>query len=333
MGPFSFGSCLGAVPLFSMARTRPDASPTRRDLLKGFAALLPPALWPPATNAQPALATRPIPSTGELLPLVGLGTWITFNVGNDRAAREGCAEVMRAFFDAGGRLIDSSPMYGSSQSVIGEGLARIGRGSAVFAADKVWIAPGSRGPAQVEESRRLWRVQRFDLLQVHNLLAWEAHLPMLFEMKAAGRLRYVGITTSEGRRHREIEAVMRQHPIDFVQVSYNLLDRDVEERILPLARELGIAVLANRPFREGALLRALQPHPLPAWAGEMGCDSWAQVALKFIVSHPAVTCAIPATSQVAHLRQNMGAALGPLPDAAMRQRMAAHVAALQGIGR
>jgi len=152
-------------------------------------------------------------------------------------------------------------------------------------------------------------------------------------MKAAGRLRYVGITTSEGRRHREIEAVMRQHPIDFVQVSYNLLDRDVEERILPLARELGIAVLANRPFREGALLRALQPHPLPAWAGEMGCDSWAQVALKFIVSHPAVTCAIPATSQVAHLRQNMGAALGPLPDAAMRQRMAAHVAALQGIGR
>ena len=303
--------------------------PSRRDLLKASAALLPPALLPPGAIAQqPAPASKPVPSSGERLPVVGLGSWITFNVGNDSAARQGCADVMRAFFEAGGRLIDSSPMYGSSQSVIGEGLSRIGRSGAVFSADKVWVSPGSRGPAQVEESRRLWRVQRFDLLQVHNLLAWEAHLPMLFEMKAAGRLRYVGITTSEGRRHREIELIMGRHPIDFVQVSYNLLDRDVEERILPLARERGIAVLANRPFREGALLRALQPHALPAWAAELGCDGWAQIALKFIVSHPAVTCAIPATGNVAHLRQNMGAARGPLPDAAMRQRMAAHVAAL-----
>ncbi|HEY1226716.1 MAG TPA: aldo/keto reductase, partial [Ramlibacter sp.] len=274
-----------------------------------------------------------IPSSGERLPVVGLGTWITFNVGRDRVAREECADVMRAFFEAGGRMIDSSPMYGSSQPVIGEGLARIGRTGDVFSADKVWIGEGGRGAAQIEESRKFWGVPRFDLLQVHNLLAWEEHLPQLFEMKKSGRLRYVGITTSEERRHREIESIMASQPIDFVQVSYNLLDRDVEERILPLARERGIAVLANRPFREGALLRALQPHPLPAWAGEMGCDSWAQVALKFIVSHPAVTCAIPATSQVAHLRQNMGAALGPLPDAAMRQRMAAHVAALQGSGR
>ncbi|SFL87232.1 aldo/keto reductase [Variovorax sp. OV329] len=303
--------------------------PSRRDLLlTGLAASMPTALWPRTAAAQPALSTRPIPSTGERLPLVGLGSWITFNVGNDRVARENCAQVMRAFLDAGGRLIDSSPMYGSSQSVVGEGLARIGRSAGVFAADKVWIAPGSRGPAQIEESQRLWRVQRFDLLQVHNLLAWEAHLPALFEMKAAGRLRYVGITTSEGRRHREIESIMRSQPIDFVQVSYNLLGREVEQRILPLARERGIAVLANRPFREGALLRGLQSWPLPAWAAEIGCDGWAQFALKFIVSHPAVTCAIPATSQVAHVRQNMGAALDPLPDEAMRQRMAAHVAAL-----
>jgi diketogulonate reductase-like aldo/keto reductase len=306
-------------------------APTRREFLCSLAAGLPALLGPSGGHAQArprGPATRAIPSTGELVPAIGLGSWITFNVGNDRAAREGCAEVMRAFFDAGGRMIDSSPMYGSSQSVIGEGLARINRTGGVFAADKVWIGAGARGPGQIEESRRLWRVPRFDLLQVHNLLAWEAHLPTLFAMKSAGQLRYVGITTSEGRRHREIESIMASQPIDFVQVSYNLLDREVESRILPLARERRIAVIANRPFREGALLRALQRHPLPPWADEIGCDSWAQFALKFIISHPALTCAIPATRSVAHVQQNMGALLGPMPDAPMRQRMAAHVQAL-----
>ena len=169
---------------------------------------------------------------------------------------------------------------------------------------------------------------RFDLLQVHNLLAWEQQLPLLLQMKAAGRLRYVGITTSEGRRHAEIERVMRSQTIDFVQLSYNLLDREAEQRLLPLAQERGIAVIVNRPFREGALLRQLAKHPLPGWAAEIDCRHWAQVALKFAVSHPAVTCAIPATSQVAHLQQNMAAARGPLPDAALRQRMAREVAAL-----
>jgi len=171
-------------------------------------------------------------------------------------------------------------------------------------------------------------VPRFDLMQVHNLLAWQQHLPLLFEMKAAGRLRYVGISTSEGRRHAEIETVMRTQPIDFVQISYNLLDRQVEQRILPLAQERGIAVIVNRPFREGALLDALARHPLPGWAAEIGSTVWAQVALKFVVTHPAVTCAIPATSQVAHLRQNMAAAHGHMPDAALRTRMAREVAAL-----
>ncbi|MDH5539481.1 MAG: aldo/keto reductase, partial [Rhizobacter sp.] len=215
-----------------------------------------------------------------------------------------------------------------AQPVIGHGLARLGGKAPVFAADKVWVGAGGRGPGQIEASRRHWGVARFDLLQVHNLLAWEEHLPLLFEMKAAGRLRHVGITTSEGRRHRQIEAIMRSQPIDFVQISYNLLDREVEQRILPLAAERGIAVIANRPFREGALLRDLERHRLPPWAAEIGCDGWAQFVLKFIVSHPAVTCAIPATSQVAHVRQNMGAALGTMPDAAMRQRMAAHVETL-----
>jgi len=291
------------------------------------------APWSAGVLAQPApkspaLATKPIPSTGEALPVVGLGTWITFNVGNDRAARDGCAEVVNAFFDAGGQMIDSSPMYGSSQPVVGYALSRVKPTPKVFAADKVWTSSGPRGPAQIEEARRHWNVARFDLLQVHNLLSWEEHLPILLAMKAAGKLRYVGITTSEGRRHREIEDVMRRHPLDFVQVTYNLRDREVEQRILPLARERGIAVIANRPFREGALLRELQRHRLPTWAAEIDCTNWAQVALKFIVSHPALTCAIPATSSVAHVRENMAAATGRMPDSALRQRMAAHVDAL-----
>jgi diketogulonate reductase-like aldo/keto reductase len=280
-------------------------------------------------NADAGLLTRAIPSSGQTLPLVGLGTWITFNVGDDPVARARCAAVMRAFFDAGGRLVDSSPMYGSSQGVIGDGLASTGAPGSrdrVFSAEKVWTS--SDGAAQIEASRRLWRVPSFDLMQVHNLLAWEKQLPLLLSMKAAGQLRYVGITTSEGRRHREFENIMRTQRIDFVQLTYNLLDREAEERLLPLAAERGIAVLANRPFREGALLRQLAPHRLPGWAADIGCTTWAQVALKFIVSHPAVTCAIPATGSVDHLRENMAAARGALPDAALRRRISADVARL-----
>jgi len=276
-----------------------------------------------------AVLTRAIPSSGELLPLVGLGSWITFNVGNDPRARESCTAVMRAFFAAGGRMIDSSPMYGSSQATIGHGLASLGRdAAALFSAEKVWIGSGERGAEQVEQTRRLWGVPRLDLLQVHNLLAWEEHLPRLFAMKAAGRVRYVGITTSDGRRHAEVERVMRTQPIDFVQVSYNPLDRDVESRILPLALERRTAVIVNRPFREGALMLSLQRHRPPAWLAEIGCDGWAQAVLKFIVSHPAVTCAIPATTRVDHVQQNLGAARAPLPDAAQRRRIADHIAAL-----
>lgn len=284
-----------------------------------------------AAAATPDVArvlTRPIPATGEAVPLVGLGTWITFNVGNDDAARNASAEVVRAFFAAGGRMIDSSPMYGSSQPTIGHALARLGMPATLFSAEKVWVGDVERGAAQMEDSRRFWGVPRFDLMQVHNLLSWQEHLPRLLAMKAAGRLRYVGISTSEGRRHAEIEQILRTQPIDFVQVTYNLLDREVEQRILPLAQERRVAVIVNRPFREGRLLDMLQRHPLPGWAAEIDCDGWAQVALKFVVSHPAVTCAIPATSQVAHVRQNMGAARGRLPDATLRARMAAHVAAL-----
>ena len=306
---------------------------SRRAFLGSLAAAAACAAGPSSAAARPAttparpgpLRTRAIPSTGEALPLVGLGSWITFNVGDDPAARDSCAEVMRAFFAEGGRLIDSSPMYGSSQEVIGYGLRKLGNPPQVFSADKVWIASGGAGPKQIEESRRHWGIPRFDLLEVHNVTAWEEHLPTLFSMKAAGRLRYVGVTTSEGRRHGEIERILRTQPVDFVQISYNALDRDVEERILPLAMDRRVGVICNRPFRRGELIRKVERAPLPAWAREIDCDNWPQLLLKFIVSHPAVVCAIPATTRVDHVRQNVGASYGRLPDESMRRRIASHV--------
>jgi diketogulonate reductase-like aldo/keto reductase len=304
----------------------PRISRGRRAFVGSLASAAALLLAPNVANAAGKPLARPVPSTGEMLPVVGLGSWITFNVGDDRVAQDACADVMREFFAAGGRMIDSSPMYGSSQKVIGYGLRKLGMPPALFAADKVWIGSGARGPAQVEASRAMWSVPRFDLLQVHNLLSWQEHLPTLFAMKAAGRLRYVGITTSEGRRHGDVEAIMRKHPVDFVQVTYNAVDRDVETRILPLARDRGIAVIVNRPFQQGALVDAVRRTPLPAFAADLGCATWAQLLLKFIVAHPAVTCAIPATTQPAHARENMAATGGALPDEALRQRIATLVA-------
>lgn len=254
-----------------------------------------------------------------------MGTWITFNVGSDPVARDACTEVMDAFFASGGKMIDSSPMYGSAQTVIGDGLDKLGHPDTLFSADKVWTSGGGEGPTQIEESRKHWGIPRFDLLQVHNLLAWEAHLDTLLAMKAGGELRYVGITTSHGRRHGEFEKIMQRHDLDFVQLTYNIADREAEDRLLPLAREKGIAVIVNRPFRQKALIRRFEGEPLPEWASEIDAGNWAQFLLKFIVSHPAVTCAIPATSQVAHVRENMDAARGPMPDEAMRARMAGYI--------
>jgi diketogulonate reductase-like aldo/keto reductase len=282
------------------------------------------AFRPPTLAARPGpgpILTRAIPSSGEALPLVGLGSSITFNVGNDPAAKDVCAEVIKIFFAEGGRLIDSSPMYGSSQEVIGYGLARLGHPKQLFSADKVWINDGKKGPAQIQESERRWGVSKFDLLQVHNLMSWEDHLQTLFAMKKAGTLRYVGITTSHGRRHDELEKIMRSQPIDFVQLSYNAADREVEERLLPLAQERKIAVICNRPFQKGDLIQALRKTPLPSFSSEIGCSGWPQVLLKFVVSHPAVTCAIPATSNPAHMREDIAAAYGRLPDEAMRRRI------------
>lgn len=299
---------------------------TRRTFVKAAAtsgaALVLPGIAP---GAPPAPVMRAVPSSGEMLPAVGLGTWITFNVGDDPVLRDECAEVMAAFFAAGGRMIDSSPMYGSSQPVIGYGLEKLGRPETLFSAEKVWTSSAADGPAQIEQSRRLWGVPRFDLVQVHNLVAWETHLETLFAKKADGRIRYVGITTSEGRRHDLFEQIMRAHPLDFVQLTYNIVDREAEERLLPLAAERGMAVIVNRPFRQGALTRQLEGETLPDWAAEIGAGTWAQFILKFILSHPSVTVAIPATTRVEHVRENVLAATGPLPDAAMRDQMAAYV--------
>ncbi len=281
-----------------------------------------------AATPLPALISKSIPSSEEPIPAIGLGSWITFNVGGDPQALDDCTDVMRAFFDAGGRMIDSSPMYGSSQSTIGTGLQRLGAANQIFATDKVWTTGVSAGKNQIAESQDHWGVDRFSLLQVHNLLDWEQQLETLFEMKQAGRLGYVGITTSHGRRHSEVERILERHPLDFLQLTYNISHRSAETRLLPLAREKGVAVITNRPFDGGRLVRKLKKSRLPLWAEQEGFRGWADFLLKFNISHPAVTCAIPATSRVDHLMENMQACSGTLPGQAMRKRMSDHVATL-----
>jgi len=302
----------------------------RRNVIKGLAACAGLTVLP--TGRAPATTftaiEKPVPSSGEHIPVIGMGTWITFNVGDDPRARDDRAEVMRNLFAAGGSMIDSSPMYGSAQAVVGHGLDQLDAHDMVFSTDKVWTSDADEGAAQLEESRRLWGVRRFDLMQVHNLVAWRQHLPMLQEMKRRGELRYVGVTTSHGRRHGELERILATQDIDFVQLTYNILDREAETRLLPLAADRGVAVIANRPFRRGALMDRFEREPLPQWAAEIDCDNWAQFLLKFIVSHPDLTCAIPATTRVDHVLENMGAARGRMPDAAMRKRMVDYVESL-----
>ena len=295
----------------------------RREALAFLGASAMAGLVPGAGAAAPeSAATRPIPSSGERLPVVGMGTWITFDVAGNASAGSMRAAILADFFAAGGRLIDSSPMYGSSEQVLGERMPGNAAGR-LFAASKVWTMGALAGKRQAEASRALWKVKRFDLLEVHNFLDWETHLPMLQAMKSEGRVRYVGVTTSHGRRHDLAEQIMRTRRIDFVQFTYNVAQRDVEKDLLPIAAERGIAVIVNRPFDGGELFGPKTAKPLPGWAAEIGCATWAEAFLKFIVSHPAVTCAIPATSQRAHLAQNMRALAGPFPDAKLRERMAA----------
>ena len=267
-----------------------------------------------AARASDARIMRTIAGSAERLPAIGMGTWLTFAVGDDRGERAPRAEVLRRFLDGGGRLIDSSPMYASAEEVVGDLLTTLGRAGDVFSATKVWTTGRMFGERQMYRSLGYWRLNRFDLVQVHNLLDWETQLPLLREWRAQGRIRYVGVTTSHGRRHEQIESMMRREPLDFVQFSYSLADRSVEQRLLPLAADRGISVIANRPFDGGDLFQRVRGRTLPGWAAEIGIANWAQLFLKFVVAHPAVTCAIPATSNPAHMSENIGALRGPLPD-------------------
>ncbi len=307
--------------------------PTRRVVLGGVAsagvAAAAGPLLPGLSLAAPAARlTRTIPSTGRTMPAIGMGTWITFNVGASRKLRDARLKVLQTFFDMGGGMVDSSPMYGSSEEVVGHCLARIENDQTLFSATKVWTMSEAMGKRQMKASAELWGLETFDLMQIHNLLDWETHLRTLRSWKERGRFRHIGITTSHGRRHDDLAEIMRTEPLDFVQLTYNVLDREVEARLLPLAADKGIAVIINRPFRRGALFGKFERQPLPAWAEEAGISNWAEFFLKFIISHPAVTCAIPATSKVEHMRENMDALKGPMPDAAMRLRMVDYVESL-----
>jgi diketogulonate reductase-like aldo/keto reductase len=304
---------------------------------------LPPRLWadghqgdgqadqaaPSTARGEPAIITRPIPSSGERVPVIGMGTSRTFDTAGDPETLSSLAEVMRAFIDGGGTIIDSSPMYGEAESRVGDVLRAMPERPPLFEATKVWTTGRDKGIAQMEESGRRMGVERFDLIAVHNLKDWTVHLKTLKRWKTEGRVRYIGITTSHGRSHAEFLKVMRSEPIDFVQFSYNIEDRVAERELLPTAREQGIATMINRPYQRGSLFGLTRGVDLPAVAIELGCESWGQFFLKFILAHPAVTCIIPATSKARHMRDNMGANIGPVPTADQRDEMLDAFAALR----
>jgi diketogulonate reductase-like aldo/keto reductase len=276
---------------------------------------------PPPDSAR--LITRRIPSSGEMLPAIGLGTWQTFDVGPTPAERAPLEEVLRTFVALGGKLIDSSPMYGNSEKVVGDIAARLGLRPKLFVATKVWTSGKAAGIAQMEDSMRKLRADPIDLMQVHNLVDVDTHLDTLRKWKRDGRVRYIGVTHYTASAHDAVARVISAQPVDFIQINYSVGERDAERKLLPLALERGIAVIVNRPFAGGELLRRLSSKPLPVWAADIDCDSWAQILLKFVISHPAITCAIPATSKVRHLRDNMKAGYGRLPDEKLRARIAA----------
>ena len=266
------------------------------------------------------LTTRPIPASGEALPVIGCGTYIGFDVAPGSAAYAQLPGVLDTLFAAGGSVLDSSPMYGRAETTTGELLAEAGSRPRAFLATKVWTSGREAGMAQIEQSFARLGASRIDLLQVHNLVDWRTQLATLRRLKEAGRVRYIGITHYTASAYAEVQAVLRAEKLDFLQINYALDDRTAAERILPLAQERGVAVLVNQPFGGGGLLRRLAAQPLPGWAADIGSTSWAQVLLKFVLSHPAVTCAIPGTSRPAHMLDNLAAGRGTVPDAAFWRR-------------
>ena len=268
------------------------------------------------------MRTRPIPTTGEAMPVIGLGTWQTFDVGDDSAARQRLRQVLQLLLDAGGRMIDSSPMYGRAESVTGDLLAAMGARPKAFLATKVWTTGRERGIEQMRRSAELLRTNVIDLMQIHNLVDWPTHLPTLRQMKADGRIRYIGVTHYTPGALADLARLLESEPdIDFVQLGYSIASRDAESRLLPVAEARRVAVIVNQPFEEGALFRRVRGRALPAWATDIGCTSWAQFFLKYILGHKAVTCVIPATSDPTHMADNLAAGFGPLPDDRQLQRM------------
>src|SRR3989442_8700415 len=293
----------------------------RRNFLRTGACALGALLMSVESPAASGPLARRVPKTGEAIPAVGLGTWQVFDVASDAKEKAQAQETLKVFVELGGRVIDSSPMYGSSESVTGELAAALGVKGKLFVATKVWTSGRQAGIRQMEDSMRKLRVERLDLIQVHNLVDASTHLATLREWKKAGRVRYFGVTHSLDGAHADLEKIVRPGDVDFVQANYSLAEPDADRRLLAAAANSRTAVIVNRPFAEGAMFRRVRDKPLPEWAKEIGCASWAQYFLKWILAHPAVTCAIPGTRTPRHVADNLAAAHGPLPDEATRRRM------------
>ena len=302
---------------------------TRRAVLKGIAGasawLATAASQAQQTGAPGAVIKRAISRTGEQLPVIGLGTYDAFDVGRSDSDRAPLTEVLKGLVDMGGSLVDSSPMYGRAEAVVGDLTAELRLRPSLFLATKVWTSGRDPGIRQMEDSFRLMQTQTMDLMQIHNLVDWKTHTATLKEWKKQGRVRYIGITHYHEGAYDDLERLIKTGDYDFVQLNYSIAEREAEESVLPLAQEVGVAVIANRPFAKANLFSRVRGKEVPDWAREFDCSSWAQFFLKYIVSHPALTCAIPATSKPKHLIDNMGAAYGRLPDEKTRQRMAEFV--------
>jgi diketogulonate reductase-like aldo/keto reductase len=275
-----------------------------------------------------AMLTRAIPVSGEKLPVIGLGSWQVFDVDLTPLNEKQLVDILSLFVKLGGRVIDSSPMYGRSEQVIGTLAAKLGLTDKLFFATKVWTTGKQQGIESMERSMARFQTQRIDLMQVHNLVDLETQLATMRAWKAQGRFRYIGITHSSTSAHAKVEKVLQREQLDFLQINYSIMEREAEQRLLPLAQDRQVAVLANRPFGGGNLFSRVREKPVPEWAAEFDCHSWAQFFLKWIVAHAAVTCAIPATNNAQHLADNMQAGRGRLPDEQMRRRMVEFVAAI-----
>jgi diketogulonate reductase-like aldo/keto reductase len=306
-----------------------SAMTSRRTILKGIAGT---GAWLAAGGpkaGRPAapgpLIKRTIPASGEQIPVIGLGTYQAFDVGTSASDRAPLKEVLQGLVDNGGSVVDSSPMYGRAEEVVGDLAAELALRPSLFLATKVWTSGREAGVRQMEESFRLMKSQTVDLMQIHNLVDWKTHTATLKEWKQQGRVRYIGITHYHEGAYDELERLIKSRQYDFVQLNYSIAEREAENSVLPLAQEMGVAVIANRPFAKAGLFSRVRGRQLPEWAQEFDCTSWAQFFLKYIVSNPALTCAIPATSNPKHLADNMTAGVGRLPDAQTRRRMAKYV--------